>query len=136
MPEIVVGPAIVVVLIVLMLIGARRQPTGHPIWGWFAHLPVLFAPAGLIVAAISQLLRGNPAIGILFLALGLILGIPALRYVSTVSTRLRTSPPGEVSDEVAGAMADYMLTRMGIMLIGAIVLGIGAVIWAIAGGFN
>jgi len=136
MPEVILGSAVVVILVVLIRVSARRQRTGHPIWGWLAQLHVLLPPAALIYVAIAQLVRANAAVGIVLLALGLLLGVPALGYVRTVSSQLRASPPGVMTEGSADAMADFMLKRMGILLISAIVLGIAAVIWAIVGGFN
>jgi hypothetical protein len=135
-PDFVIGPAVVVLLIGLVLVGARRQRTGHPIWSWLAHLHLLLPPAALIVLSISLLLDGNNVVGLVLLALGLALGISVVTYVRTVSSQLRIAPPGELSQGAVDAMADFALKRMGILLLGGVILGVLAVIWAILGGFN
>ena len=124
----IVGAAL---LFVIRLYGLRRIAAGQGSFVWLASMPFLI-PVAMILWGGVHILADEPLVGVVLLVVGGIYAVILFRFLTRLS-RSFTSVGAE--GDRAAAMApvvDFIVTMVGLMLIGGLVAVVGLIVWGVS----
>jgi hypothetical protein len=120
--------------VVLRLVAGSRLSPPRASTIWLLFTPRLFIPVALIVVS-ATVITTRPVVGLFLALVGLGHGALVIRMIRRVA---RAAASATTMEDVANAAiepsADFMLTTMAIGLVGLIVIGLVAIVWAVATG--
>jgi beta-lactamase regulating signal transducer with metallopeptidase domain len=121
-----------VALVLVRLVAWRRfsPPRASSVWLFFT--PRFFGPGMLLVVA-ATVMTTRPALGIILAVVGLSYGAIVVRMVRGVAHAAASSTTlEEFANAAVEPSVDYMLTMTVLSVMGLLVLGVVAIIWAVA----
>ena len=123
-----------VALVLVRLVAWRRlsPPRASSVWLFFT--PQFFGPAGFLWAA-ATITPTSPLLGFVLAIVGLGYGALVLRMVRGVARGAATAKtPEDFANASVEPAVDYMLTMTVLSVMGLIVFGVVAIVWAVTTG--
>ena len=131
MEPVIVGVAVVVVLVAVRHLAARRVAAGQGRYAWLMFLPMMLGAVVILWAGIQMFMAEPVAGAALTLAGGLYLGI-LLGFLVRLSRSVTSAGPnGDVATAVTESAVDYLTTLMGLMLVGGLVAVVILIVWGL-----
>lgn len=134
-PLLIVGVAGFILLVAVQMVAGRRIAMRRSRWVWVAFGP--FLAAGILMplmAAPHLIAGGSPAIGLLVGGFVVAMAAVMVRFVVRLKHSIDVTPPGgDPSDAFFEPLAEFSLTYVGLMLLGAVVLGFAALVLVLLG---
>ena len=127
--------AMVYLALVLVRIFAWRRlarPRASTVWLFFT--PRFFGPALLLWVA-ATVVSTRPALGLILALVGLGYGAIVLRMVRGIARAAASATtPDELANATVEPSVDYMLTMTVLSVVGLLVIGVLAIVWAVTTG--
>ena len=130
---ILIAVAVVYVALTLYRIVAWRR-SGSPRAGtvWLLFTPRLFGPAVLLFVG-ATMMATQPVLGLFLVLIGLGYGALVVRWIRGIArAAATTTTTEEFANATVEPSVDYMLTMTVVSVMGLIVIGVGAIVWAVA----
>ena len=132
MEPVAVGIAVVVLLVLLRLVAARRVAARQGKFVWLMFLPSLIG-GGVILWVGIGMLASAPFVGVATLVVGGLCFFFLLRFLGRTSRSVSAAGP---TDDIGAAMdeplVDYATSVMGLLLIVGLVAVVALIAWGVS----
>jgi hypothetical protein len=129
---IVAGIAVVVFLFATRQYAYRRVAARDGRFVWLVFLPTLLGGFAILGAGV-QMLVTLPPVGVVMVVTGSVYLAVLLGFLTRVSRSVNSAGPGDdIGEALTQPLGEYVITLMGLVLIGGIAALVGLLVWAVS----